>query len=33
MLVRIARKHGVWDPWHDLGFAICGALLTFALLR
>ena len=33
MLVRIARKHGVWDPWHDLGFAICGALLAFALLR
>jgi O-antigen/teichoic acid export membrane protein len=33
MLVRIARKHGVWDPWHDLGFAIFGALLAFALLR
>ncbi|CAM3211858.1 oligosaccharide flippase family protein [Paracoccus nototheniae] len=32
MLVRIARRHGVWDGWHDLGFAIAGLILTALLL-
>ena len=32
MLVRLARRHNVWDPWHDLGFAVLGLILATALL-
>lgn len=32
MLVRLARRHGVWDPLHDIVFGCLGALLAAALL-
>ena len=28
VLIWLARRHGVWDPLHDLGFALPGALLA-----
>lgn len=32
MLVRLARRHGVWDGLHDLGFGILAVLLAAWLL-
>ncbi|SCY53713.1 Membrane protein involved in the export of O-antigen and teichoic acid [Paracoccus tibetensis] len=32
MLVRLARRSGVWDGWHDLTFAILGLILAWLLL-
>lgn len=32
MLVRLARRHGVWDGMHDLGFGILALLLAAWLL-
>jgi O-antigen/teichoic acid export membrane protein len=28
----IARRHGVWDPWHDLGAAVVATAITVAAL-
>lgn len=32
MLVRLARRSGFWDGWHDLGFALLGLGLAVLLL-
>ena len=32
MLVRLARRHGVWDAWHDLGYGLLGLALAAVLL-
>ena len=32
MLVRLARRHGVWDVWHDAGFGLAGVALAAVLL-
>lgn len=32
LVIRLARRHGAWDPWHDLFFAALSAVLTIALL-
>ena len=32
VVIRLARKHGAWDPWHDLIFAVVGSALTAAVL-
>ncbi len=32
LVIRLARKHGAWDPWHDLIYAAVGIMLTSAAL-
>lgn len=32
LAARLAYKHGAWDPWHDLFYAVIAALLTTAVL-
>ena len=32
LVVRLAWKHGAWDPWHDFIYAMVGLFLTAAVL-
>lgn len=31
-VILLARKHGAWDPWHDLFYAVLGFSLTLVML-
>jgi O-antigen/teichoic acid export membrane protein len=33
MVARLAYKHGAWDPWHDLFYAVVAGVLTAVVLR
>jgi O-antigen/teichoic acid export membrane protein len=33
IVIRLARRHGAWDPWHDIFYAVLGIALTALVLR
>lgn len=33
LVIRLARRYGAWDPWHDLFYATTGLVLTVVVLR
>ncbi|RYH01295.1 polysaccharide biosynthesis protein [Salipiger sp. IMCC34102] len=32
-VIQLARRHGAWDPWHDLSYAVLGVILTALVLH
>jgi len=33
LVIRLARRHGAWDPWHDLFYAVIGLVGTALVLQ
>lgn len=32
LVIRLARKHGAWDPWHDLFYTVSSLILTMGVV-